>query len=731
MLVTPTAHAAPEDLRLTPDRIDAGPSLNGPTPRGLRFAPDGRSISYLQGKSDDPNRLHVWTTSVDGGAPVLVVDADTLAPSPATLSEAEKARRERQRVREAGVVEYSWDEAGERILVPLDGDLYLAEARPNAPAPRQITDTSAYEIDARVSPGGRYASFVRENTLYAYDTAENTELQLSPTAEGAIAFGVAEFVAQEELDRHTGYWWSPTDRYVAYTRVDESPVALIQRPEISAEGVTLQEQRYPRAGAANAIVRMFVRDMETGTTVEADLGADTDVYLARATWMTKGVGETLVVQRLSRDQTRLDVLAINPTSGGATALFTDDNPVWINLHNDLRPLKMSDALLWSSERSGHRHLYLYDADGDLIRPVTRGDWAVKRLVGVDEDKGLAYFEGFADTPLETHLYRVSYSRDGAGVTRITTPGSTWSVTMNGDATRFIGVSSNPNQPPQTGLYDADGTLIRWIEENQLDQSHPYAPYVPRHATPDFGELEGEDGAPLHYQVLTPSGCSADAPCPAILSVYGGPHAQTVTRGWTRLTDQMLVHNGFVVFRLDNRGSANRGLAFEAPIKGRLGDVEVADQLRGLTHLKSLPFVDAERVGVFGWSYGGYMTLKLMAAAPEAFAAGVAGAPVTDWALYDTGYTERYLGTPQGNPDGYAASAALAGLEGLKRPLLVMHGMADDNVVFDHSTRLFKALQDAGVVFETAVYPGERHGLYGAREHMAATYLDFFRRRLAP
>ncbi len=731
MVATPAAHAAPDDRMLTPERIDAAPNLNGPSPQGLRFAPDGRSISYLQGKDTDPNRLHVWTASVDGGAPILVVDADALMDASKTLSEAEKARRERRRVREGGVVEYAWDEQGERLLVPLDGDLYVAEARPDAPAPQRITNTPADEIDARLSPKGRFVTFVRDNTLYAYDTVEEKEIRLSPRAEDAIAYGVAEFVAQEELSRYTGYWWSPSERFIAFARVDESPVAVIQRPEIGPEGVTLQAQRYPRAGAANAVVSLLVRDMRTGETVEADLGADTDVYLARAAWMTHGVGETLVVQRLNRDQTRLDVMDVNPETGATTRLFTEANDVWINLHDDLRPLDTSDAFLWSSERSGYRHLYLYDADGDLIRPVTRGDWAVKRLVGVDEENGTAYFEGFADTPLETHLYRVSYSRDGAGVTRITAPGATWSVTMNSDATRFIGVSSSPNQPPQTGLYDADGALIRWLEENRLDDDHPYAPYLARHATPEFGVLEADGGAVLHYQVLTPARCSAEAPCPAVLSVYGGPHAQTVTRGWTRLSDQMLVHHGFVVFRLDNRGSANRGVGFEAPIKGRLGDVEVADQLRGLTHLKSLPFVDADRVGVFGWSYGGYMTLKLMAAAPEAFAAGVAGAPVTDWALYDTAYTERYLGAPQDNPDGYAASSALAGAAAIARPLLVMHGMADDNVVLDHSTRLFKTLQDAGVVFETAVYPGERHGLYGARAHMAATYLDFFRRRLAP
>ncbi len=725
-LSTPAADAP----RLTPKRLDAAPSLDGPMPQALTFSPDGRRATYLRGKTHAPLQLDVWAVDVEGGEPRLLVDSAVLAPEPAALSEEEKARRERLRQRAGGIVSYAWDAQGTQMLVPLNGDLYLVHVDQDPPAIRQLTDAAASDVDAKLSPAGGYASFVRDGVLRAAALDGSGEMALSPPSTDGVTYGLADFIAQEEMHRHTGYWWSPDDRYVAYARVDERGVEIIDRLDIDADGLTVRQQRYPRAGTPNAHISLFVRDMHTGENVEVDLGAEADIYLARVDWW----GDRLIVQRQNRAQTTLDVLQADPATGASTRLMQDTADTWINLHDDFKPVTTPDGFVWTSERDGFRHIYFYAADGEgvaLQRQVTRGAWMVKRIVGVDAAAGDVYFEAFADTPLESHLYRASVLTDDAAITRITTPGRSWSVTMNRDATAFLATVSDPDHPPQTGLFSADGALIRWIEENALDDTHPYAPYRVRHQSPAFPVLEAEDGTPLHAHILRPPEADAPGPRPAVVMVYGGPGAQTVSRTWTRLVDQMFVQHGFVVFQLDNRGSANRGVAFESVLHRRMGAAEVRDQLRGLEHLKSLPFVDAERVGVLGWSYGGYMTLKLMSAAPQAFAAGIAGAPVSDWTLYDTHYTERFLGAPADNRAGYAASSVFADLHALERPLLIMHGMADDNVTFDNATRVFQALQEAGKPFETMVYPGERHGIYGPRAHMIATWLDFFQRRLQP
>lgn len=710
---------------LTPERIMADPGLSGPSPRGLRFSPDGSIVTFLQGKSDNQNVLDLWSIPSAGGEPSLLVDSSVLSPDPATLSEEEKARRERQRIMARGIISYSWDAKGERILVPLDGDLYAVDIATGTA--QQLTNTPAYEIDAKVSPTGAAVSFVRDATVFAVDLTTGVESQLTPAGEGAVSYGVAEFVAQEEMGRYTGYWWSGDDGYLAYTKVDESDVVVFDRVDIDASGATIIQQRYPFTGTTNATVQLFVRDMASGDVVEVDLGPETDIYLTRVNWL----GDQLIVQRQNRAQTVIDVMAIDPTTGEGRVLFSETADTWLNLHNNFRPIADNSAFLWTSERTGFSHIYHVSADGQTQRQITNGDWVVDTILAVDEAAGLVYFDGFMDTPLERHVYAVSYTQTDAEPVRMTAAGSYWNVTLNADATAFIGTSSSPTQPSQTGLYAMDGTLVRWLEENALTTEHPYAPYLAQHVIPEFGVLQAEDGTDLHYSLLKPAGCSAANPCPVILEVYGGPGVQRVTRSWGAASphSQMFVQNGFALMRLDNRGATNRGKAFEDAIYRRMGDVEVRDQLVAASYLQSLDFIDADRMGVMGWSYGGYMTLMLLSQAPDVFIAGVSGAPVSDWTLYDTHYTERFLGTPADNAAGYEASSVFPYLDDMQVPVLIIHGMADDNVIFDHATRAFDSLQSRGHVFESMVYPGERHGVYGAREHVIATRLDYFLRRL--
>ncbi|MDG1826327.1 MAG: S9 family peptidase [Henriciella sp.] len=722
---------------LTIERLYASPSLSGPAPSGVQYSPDGKRVTFLKAREDEASRYDLWQFDVAKGEQSMLVDSKLLEPEEVELSEEEKALRERKRIAgRKGIVDYDWGTA-DTILVPLGGDLHLVTLGADGPSARQLTQTDAFEYDAKVSPGGKFASFVREGAVYAIDLASGEESRLTPLAEpeNVISYGVAEFVAQEEMSRYTGYWWSPDSRYLAYTKVDESTVDIIPRFDIRAEDVAVIEQRYPRAGRPNAIVDLFVRDMATGDTVEIDWRRDdwgpaTDQYLARVNWQTEKRGDYILsVQHVDRDQTQIAILTHYFGLNGAMPLNRwahDTQQKWVNLSYDWSAHPGRD-IVYTHEESGHRHITAG------IREITSGDWDVAELALVRWESETVFFTAYKDTPLERHLYSVSLK--GGEPTRITELGKSWSITMSPDGQSFVGTSSSPTQPSQTGLYKADGTLITWIEENALDKSHPYAPYLADHTVPEYGTLTAEDGQTLYYSMQLPPNFDPSKKYPALVEVYGGPHVQTVTRNWERMSDQFYSREGYVVFRLDNRGSSNRGKKFEDVIYRQTGGPEVRDQLLGVEWLKSQPFIDADRVGIQGWSYGGYMTLMTILQAPEGtFAAAVAGAPVTDWSLYDTFYTERYMDTPQDNPDGYEKSSVfyhLDRLEGELTPLMLIHGMADDNVTFDNTTRLMAELQEKGLMFDLMTYPGQRHGIRGEalQVHLMKTRMAFLDRKL--
>lgn len=737
--IAPTVSETPVSI-LPLERLYQSPSLSGPTPRALSFSPDGTKVTFLKAREEDGARLDLWAFDVATGEASLLVDSKILEPEEVVLSEQEKALRERQRTAgQKGILSYDWG-SKDTILIPIGGDLHLVTLTDNGAQARQLTQTEAFEFDAKVSPGGKYVSFIRDNALFAIELATGKETQLTPDADpaNAVSYGVAEFVAQEEMSRYTGYWWSQDDAYVAFTRVDESAVDSVPRFDISADSVAVIDQRYPKAGRPNAIVDLFVRDMGTGIATEVkwrreDWGPATDQYLVRVNW---GLAGELAFQRVDRDQQILEHVWANVANGTIRPFLLEEQKSWVNLSNDFVAMPEElNVYAYTDEKRGYRHISITqtgpEGPGTGIH-VTEGDWAVSSIVGRALNPRSIFFLGYKDTPLERHLYK-TVSKDSEPE-RITPLGSSWSVTMSPDGQSYIGTSSSPDQPPQTGLYKADGTRITWIEENRLDENHPYFPYLGDHTVPDYGMLKAEDGQDLYYSIQLPPNFDKTKKYPALVEVYGGPHVQTVTRNWENLSDQYYTREGYIVFRLDNRGSDNRGRKFEDAIYRRTGGPEVRDQLVGVDYIKSLPYVDPDRIGLQGWSYGGYMTLMtLLQADPGTFAAAVSGAPVTDWSLYDTFYTERYMDTPQDNAEGYEASSVFPYLDNLEDPLLMIHGMADDNVVFENSTRLYAELQMRGKQFEMMTYPGQRHGIRGEalQIHLMRTRMAFLNRHLKP
>ncbi|PZO07612.1 MAG: peptidase S9 [Alphaproteobacteria bacterium] len=713
---------------LTPERVFANPSLASPVARGVSLSPDGELVAFLRSREDDVDVLDLWAAPTGEGEPFKLIDARALVPDAGELSEAEKARRERMRISQRGVVEYSWDEQGRYILAPLEGDVFLAERAGGAI--RRLTDTEADEIDAKVSPKGNFVSWVRDQDLVVYDLAAGTENEVTSDGDGLVTWATAEFIAQEEMDRDTGYWWSPDERYIALQRTDESTVDIVPRLDITGGGASVIEQRYPRAGRPNAVVELYVQDRQSGQRTKVDLGENTDIYLARVNWSADG--QTLYVQRQSRDQKRLDLLSVDPATGASRVIVTQRSDAWVPLTNDFRALE-DGTFIWSSEETGWRHLYLYNREGRRLRAITRGAYPIKGLNGVNQTTGEVFFTASMrdgrELPIEQQMFRASLRRTATPVA-VTPEGGWWGASMNRTGTAYVGNYTDLNTPSQSGLYRADGTFVRWIEQNRLDESHPMFPYISRRGEVTFGELESH-GETLVWQMTTPPGFDRAKTYPVVMQVYGGPSGGGVRRGWQSATNQLLTEAGYIVFRLDNRGEGDRSTAFKQALYLKMGQPEIEDQVLGANYLRSLTFVDDDRIAMMGWSYGGFMSLMAITEPRMGLAAAASGAPPTEWSLYDTHYTERYMSTPQANAEGYAASDVIPRLPNMSGRLLLMHGMADDNVILENSTRVIDALQSRSMPFELMLYPGQRHGVRGNERQLQQwrTYLDFFDRTI--
>jgi dipeptidyl-peptidase 4 len=680
-------------------------------------------------RRDAPRSFDLWLApTADRAPPRLLADARRLGGDDA-VSETERARRERARVFEAGLTEFQWTPDSRRLLVPFGGDVFRLELESGHATCLGLSGAT----DARLAPTGDRLAFVRDGRVWWASLDGGEPVPVSPAGERAVSYGVAEFVAAEELARDTGWWWRPDGEAVAYTRVDEAAVELVRRLHINPDQVGEVEQRFPRAGAANARVDLFVQTLLDVPPVQVDLGPDPDVYLARVDWSSDG--GVLYVQRLSRDQQTLDLLAVEPATGASRVVLRERQAPWINLSLDFLPLH-GGRFLWSSERTGYRHLYLHEADGTLVRAVTQGAFPlagqdrIPSIAGLDEAIGQVFVQASRETPLERHLFAAEYGRV-RDLRRLTDGEGWWTIDCAGPH-GFVGTFSAHDTPPRTGLYDGDGRLRRWLSPNPLDEQHPYAPYRTGLPEPEFGWLTSEDGHELHYVLLKPADFDPGRRWPVVVQVYGGPNRQKVTRAWRAPEERLLLEAGFLLFQLDNRGSSNRGLAFESAIAGRLGEPEVRDQLVGLRHLQSLPFVDPARIGVTGWSYGGFLTLRLLTEPGAGFAAGAAGAAPAEWRLYDTAYTERYLGRPQDRPEAYHAASIRPRLKNLNGRLLLMHGMADDNVLLENAVALMAEMQAQKLLFEMMLYPGERHSIVDAprQAHFQKTLVDFFTRALA-
>jgi len=671
-------------------------------PDGFAFSPDGSTLTWLADPSGGMTNC-LFAYGVGTGETRLIADAAEPGGRALTLEQA--LRRERTRTRSVGITEHTWSQDGCTILVPLGDDVALVDPATGAVA---VVPVDGEWFDPVLSPDATKVAFVREDDVWVVSTSGSGPPWKVSHGDAAFSRGVAEFVAQEELDRYRGFWWSPDSSALAVCEVDESPVAEFAIPHWGAGDPTTESHRYPFAGTPNARVRLGVFALAGGPPVWLDLGGedaqgwlggDDGGYLARVDWLPD-LG--LVVQVLDRRQQNLRLLVCDPLTGACAELLTESSAVWINLHDCLRPLGQGGAFLWASERSGFRHLETRDADGTLMRELTSGPWEVVEVCGVDLDRRLVYFTATAGGVLERHLYRVPL--DGGEVERVTDEAGWHTVTVDDGCDRFVDVHSSLSQPPTVTLRACpDGAPLHVIHAGADPRIDGFGL-----EPPELVDVTARDGTTLHAALYRPEG---QGPHPVVVECYGGPCVQMVGNAWPMTVDlraQWLRRRGFCVLVLDNRGSLHRGVAFEGALRRNLGDLEVSDQADGVRWLAAAGIGDSARVGVYGWSYGGYLAAMCLARAPDVFHAAVAGAPVTSWDGYDTAYTERYMGLPDENPGGYESSSVMAHVRKIRGDLLLVHGMIDENVHFRHTARLVEELTHAGVPYTLMVFPGERH-----------------------
>jgi dipeptidyl-peptidase-4 len=698
--------------RLTLDDLVRQPLPGMDAPGRIEFVPGEDAISYLQSSNGSLVRS-LWRHDLATGERRLLAGPIAEAErEETTFSRDEELRRQRQRTVELGVTEYGWASRSRRptLVVPLDGRLFVASG--DEPV-REIAGITRVQA-AKLSPDGRLVAYVVAGDLWVIPVEGGSAARLTSDASDGLFNGLPEFVAAEELDRPDGLWWSDDGAFLAYARVDERELAPFLIPHWGEDAAEVEVHRYPFAGQKNAQVSLHVVAARGGNPIAGRI--EVDGYLARVVAHPDG---GWLVGVLSRDQRSLRWSALSP-DGAARELWVEASEPWLNLDDDTRVLG-DGRILRSTEASGFRHLELRDSDGGQDRTLTHGEWQVAGVVEVDQERGKVLFVAGRDAVLERHLYAVSL--DGGEPTRLTDEPGWHEVIASSDGRRWADTCSTLEHGPRVSVRGRDGGPSITIHEPSADSGH--VDLVP----PELLELTAADGSTLlHGAFYRPD--PTWGPPPLVLSVYGGPHSQRVVNAWSltvELRAQWLRQRGIGVLIVDNRGTSGRGLAFEAGLAGRLGSIEVDDQATAARELVRRGDADLERIGLYGWSYGGYMTLVCMAREPNLFKVGVAGAPVVDWDGYDTAYTERYLGTPAGNPDGYRESSVLTQAGDLRGQLLVVHGLLDENVHFRHTARLLATLGELGRSVDLLLLAAERHGprarpALGLRERRTLEFL---------
>ncbi len=702
---------------LTLKDIYGSSKLEAKTVQNIQWVPDGSAFTFT--KTDKNSGFEdIYKMDVKSGKTELLLKGSDF-------------KYEGKQVR---MSHYQWTENGKYLLI--EGP-ETAIWRHSRQAPYYLYDVSSKEITAlagnsphlrnvKLSPDGKWVGFVRDHNIYATNLQTGKEFAVTKDGTDNILNGEFDWVYEEEFGLADAWRWSPDSRRIAFWRLDQTRVGVYHLvDDLAGQYNTVFNLKYPKVGTQNSIVKIGVADIPDGKTTWMDIGTNDDIYIPRIYWTNSS--NKLAMLRLNRMQNHLEMLLADATTGNSKTIITDSDPDWVDIQDDIQFLKNKDEMIWTSEKSGFRHIYLYDYSGKLIHQLTSGNWEVSAVAGVSEETEYVYFYGTKDSPLQQNIYRVKL--DGTGFQRVSDKPGWHDADFSPDLKYYIDFFSDVKTPTQTILRNADGSLIRVLEKDQINALEDY------HMTyPEFLTVTTSDGVKLNAYMIKPYNFDPHKKYPVIVYGYGGPGSQMVVDRWGgsgTLFHQYMTEQGFIVFCLDNRGTGGRGKAFKNLAFHDLGKWSVHDQIQGAKYLASLPYVDAKRMGFWGWSGGGYLTLMMMTKGAGTFKAGVAVAPVSDFKFYDTIWTERYMGTPADNAKGFISASVLTYADKLKDKLLIIHGTTDDNVHFENTLAIADKFQQDLKQFDIMVYPNRNHRISGGNTqlHLFTKISDYFKANL--
>jgi len=598
------------------------------------------------------------------------------------------------------------------------GNIFLYEL--NTKLFRRLTNVSEPQYNVKFSPDGKSFGFVRGNNIYTIDIVTGIEHQATTDGGEHIINGRFDWVYEEEFGISDGWQWSPDGKRIAFWRLDENRVPEYTLTQWDSLYLQLIPMRYPKPGERNSIVKIGVLDVQTKATQWMDIGANDDIYIPRIHWTCDN--NTLSIQRLNRAQNILELLYADVSTGATRVVLREEEEKWLEIHDILTFLD-DGKFVWLSERDGFRHFYLYKNDGTLINQITKGEWETDAYYGVDQKSNMLYFSSTESTPLDRQIYKIRL--DGKKKMQLTSKSGTHSARFSPTYEYFLDTFSNASTPSTISLLNNDGELVALILDNSVPALRDY-----RLGKTNFLTFTTTDGVSLNASLLKPVDFDSTKTYAVLMFTYGGPGSQEVRNRWGKTADQLwyslLTQKGYLIFVVDNRGTGARGKTFGQLGYRHLGKWEVNDHIEAAKYLAALPYIDKNRIGIWGWSYGGYTSSMVILNGGDYFKAAIAVAPVTDWRFYDDIYTERYMGTPQNNLDGYKESSPITYASKLKGKLLIVHGTSDDNVHFQNTANFVAALEKANKQFSTMFYPGKNHGIAGGntRLHLYTLMTNF-------
>jgi dipeptidyl-peptidase-4 len=715
----------PAKKPLTIEAIVAEGGLTGRAPEGVQWSADSTKVSYIL-RDDADEHAQLWVVNAATGEKQALISEDKLAPLVPSLHSIQDDREKEQLTR-YHVALYQWAPDSKHLLFNTRGHLWMYSLENGTAV--QFTASSEPAKDPKFSPNGNNVAYVRQHNLYVRSASGDKEKQLTNSKGDNLLNGEVDWLYAEELAVRSNFFWSPNSNDIAFVQMDETRVPTYPIADWMPTHPNLDMEKYPKAGDPIPSVRLGVVGASGGRTQWISLTDEKDIYVPRFGWVRDGL---IWVEVLNRNQDRLDLYFADASTGRTRKVLTELVPeTWVNVNDDFRILKSGDRFVWSSWRDGHTHLYLYsfdeksplDGEAKLNRQLTQGDFEVLASNAINETAGMVYFISNKDDVRRQSLYSIRL--DGSGLRRVSKSQGTHEVNFADDGQHYVDTFSSLQSAPSMAACIAGECKTFW--EARTTAEYDLIP-------PKFLEFKASDDSVLYGQLSLPPDNLANAKIPLIVYLYGGPADQLVQDNWpdsVALFNQVLVQQGFAVFTVDNRGTPARDRGFQTAIRHQFGEVELRDQLSCLDQLLGqFPQLDRTRIGIWGWSNGGSMTLYALTHS-QIFKAGVAVAPVTDARNYDATYMERYLGVPEDNPKGYNQTALSRLAENLGGALLLVHGTSDDNVHFQNSVQFISALIKAGKQFDFMLYPNKTHGIAGAaaQGHLFHMMQDHFEREL--